>query len=80
MRIVGFILWGLEMSLKKFKISYGANGQSVMEYTLLVTIAIIGILVVGMFVSRLKTNAFEDHFQAAGHAIGGAAYDPTQGN
>jgi len=64
------------MTLEKFKISYKTSGQSVLEYTLLVTIAIVGLLVGTMFLSKLKDDKFEQHFKAAGHKIGGDAYAP----
>lgn len=57
--------------LKNNKI-YKCRAQSVIEYALLVAIAIVALLISANFVSRLKSNAFENHFQAARGSIGGS--------
>jgi hypothetical protein len=52
-------------------VNNGRSAQSVVEYALLTAIAIIALLATSNFVSRLKRNAFEDHFQRASFFIGG---------
>jgi uncharacterized protein (UPF0333 family) len=47
------------------------KGQAVIEYALLVAIAIIALVGTVNFVSKIKKNAFEDHFQRASYLIGG---------
>jgi uncharacterized protein (UPF0333 family) len=47
------------------------KAQAVIEYVLLVAIAILALVGTVNFVSRLKSNAFEDHFQNATRLIGG---------
>jgi len=47
------------------------KAQAVIEYALLVAIAIIALVATSNFVSKLKSNAFEDHFQTASYLIGG---------
>jgi uncharacterized protein (UPF0333 family) len=58
------------MSLKKYKISLQKRGQSIVEYILLVAIAILGLVGATNFISYLKDNAFETHFQKAAWYIG----------
>lgn len=61
------------MALKKYKISIRKNkkGQSVIEYVLLLAIAIICLVVGTNFISNVKGNAFESHFQTASSWISG---------
>lgn len=57
------------MSLKKF-LKSNSKAQSIIEYALLTAIAISGIL--GLhFVTRVRNNAFNDHFNIAAYYIGG---------
>ncbi len=41
------------------------KGQAIIEYALLVAIAILALVTVSNFVSRLKRGAFENHFDRA---------------
>ena len=71
--------WGLKMSFKNPENPRMKRAQSVIEYALLVAIAIIALIATTNFVSRLqrRVGAFEEHFRTASGLIGGA--DPTGG-
>ncbi len=47
------------------------SAQSVIEYVLLVAIAVIALVVGSNFVGKLKNNAFDNHFKTAAYYIGG---------
>ena len=47
------------------------KAQAVIEYALLVAIAIIALVAATNFVVTIKNNAFERHFQTASWYIGG---------
>jgi len=47
------------------------KGQAVIEYALLVAIAIIALVGTINFVSTVKNNAFDNHFKIASYLIGG---------
>ena len=65
-----FIFGGFKMTFQKYK-NNGRSAQSVVEYALLTAIAIVALLATSNFVSRLKRNAFEDHFQRVSVLVGG---------
>jgi hypothetical protein len=67
--VSAFIFYG---GIKMYFQRHGRKtAQSVIEYALLTAIVIIALLVGSNFISRLKSNAFENHFQSASYYIGG---------
>jgi cell division protein FtsL len=63
---------GLVMKLKKF-LKSKEKSQSIIEYSLLVAIAIIALLL-AHFLINVKNNAFENHFGIAKFYIGGTNF------
>lgn len=46
----------------------GMHGQSLIEYTLLVAVAILGLLAIG-YLSKFSSGAFENHFNKSSRSI-----------